>query len=264
MGTLVGAVPEELRTLQRWVCADEGSKRPLLCFGEGAASVSRPSTWGTYEMAARLVEAGEADYLGFVFAGDGFVGIDVDRAFGDDGMLTRDALDAVMACRSYTEVSKSGRGIHIICRGKLPFRGRNNREGWEVYEDGRYFVLTGRVVLFGEVAEAQAGIDLVLSRHFADGPREGGATSGGRRIWEHEWVSPPSPGMVRVEPDWPDVEAGSRHLSLVSYCGQLWSQGCPERQMMGLAMRQSERHLKPPLGSDEVEQVVRSVTRYRR
>lgn len=263
MGTLIEAVPEALRSLQRWVCADGGSKRPMLCFGEGAASVSNPSTWGTFEQAAACVESGAREYAGFVFADDGLVGIDIDGAFGPDGMLSSGAVAAIRACRSYTEVSKSGRGIHIICRASLPFRGRANGAGWEIYRDARYFVITGRTVMYREVADAQEAVDAIVAERFADAPREGSRDGRGPRIWSPEWGLD-GDGRVRVEPLWPDVSSGSRHLSLVSYCGQLWGQGCPERQMLPLALRQNERHLKPPLPDDEVAQVVRSVTRYRR
>lgn len=262
MGTLLSAIPLEMRELQRWVCAEEGSKRPLKCFERGAASVSDPGTWGTFEQAAEAVGTGARDYAGFVFADDGFVGIDIDGAFGEDGMPTDEAVEAITACRSYTEVSKSGRGIHIVCGGKLPFKGRNNHEGWEIYRDGRYFVLTGRTVCHGEVREAQEGIDLVLREHFADMPREGRGDRG-PVIWEPRW-EPRGDGRVAVEPAWPDATPGSRHLSMVSYLGRLRGQGCPEDQMLSLALRQNERHVSPPMPEREVAQIVRSVTRYRR
>lgn len=262
MGTLTDAVPEPLRALRRWVCADGDSKQPISCVDGSPASVTRPGTWGTFEEAAECVERGWFEYLGFVFAGDGVVGIDVDHAFGEDGMLSADAVRAIRACGSYAEVSKSGNGIHILCLGELPFRGRNNRAGWEIYSEKRYFVLTGRTVLFSELAEAQDGIDLVLGEHFADEPRDG-AGGRGPTIWEPEWV-PRDDGRIPIAPRYPPVTSGSRHLSLVSYCGQQWNAGCPAGALLGLALRENARSLVPPLPEGEVEQVVRSVTRYRR
>lgn len=262
MGTLTGAVPPELRAMRRWVCADEGSKQPVRCSDGTPASVSRPGDWGSFEEAAECVERGWFDYLGFVFAGDGVVGIDVDRAFGEDGMLSADAVETIWACGSYAEVSKSGNGIHILCLGELPFRGRNNRAGWEIYREARYFVLTGRTVMFRELAEAQEGIDLVMERHFADAPREGGGRRG-PRTWEPEWL-PRDDGRIALAPSYPPVASGSRHLSLVSYCGQQWNAGCPRDRMLGVALRQNERGLVPPLPEAEVAQIVASVTRYGR
>jgi len=175
--TVCDAIPDELRELDRWVCCDPSSKRPMRPFDGGAASVSRPETWGSFEDARRCVEEGIYAWAGFVFADDGYVGIDIDHAFGGDGMPSEEALEAVRACASYSEVSKSGNGIHIVCKGDLPFRGRNNRQGWEIYRDARFFVLTGRRFAYGSVEEAQAGIDLVVGRAHtagADLPHGGG------------------------------------------------------------------------------------------
>lgn len=262
MGTLTEAIPEELRAIDRWVCADRDSKRPMRPFDGGAASVSRPETWGSWEDATACVKGGVYEFLGFVFANDGYVGIDIDHAFGPDGLLSDEALEAIGACASYTEVSKSGNGIHIVCRGSLPFRGRNNREGWEIYREARYFVLTGHTVLYAEVADAQEGIDLVLRRHFADSQRDGSGPRG-PRILEPTWVVPDG-GRVPLDPTFPTVSSGSRHISLVSYCGQMWSAGASEASLMEMAARANERWMDPPLDGAEVDQIVRSVTRYRR
>lgn len=262
MGTLTEAIPEELRALDRWVCANRDSKRPMRCFDGGAASVSKPDTWGSFDEACECIARGIYAYAGFVFADDGLVGIDIDHAFGEDGMLSEEASEAIAACASYTEVSKSGGGIHIICRGSIPFRGRNNREGWEIYRDARYFVLTGRTVIYGEVADAQEGIDAVLATHFADMPRDG-ARGRGPLIWEPVWEDRDD-GRVNLTPTYPVVSSGARHISLVSYCGQLWQAGCSEDALLELALAQNQRYLDPPLGEAEVNQIVQSCKRYRR
>lgn len=261
MPTLMENIPAELRGLQRWVCADDGSKRPMRCFDGGPASVSKPDTWGDFEEARACVDGGVYGYAGFVFADDGYVGIDIDHAFGADGMPSDEALAAVMACRSYTEVSKSGEGLHIICRGTLPFKGRNNRAGWEAYCDARYFVLTGRTVLFDAIADAQEGIDAVLAAHFADAPAEG---SGERRerIWSPGWIVDRASGTAEVR--YPAVDRGGRHLALVSYCGQVHGWGAHRDAVLSAARAANAAYLKPPLDDDEVRQVVASVTRYRR
>lgn len=262
MGTLAEAIPEELRALERWVCADRDSKRPMRPFDGGPASVSDPATWGSYEDARRCVEEGIYEYMGFVFADDGYVGIDIDHAFEDSGLLSDEALDAVTACQSYAEVSKSGNGIHIVCRGSLPFRGRNNRAGWEIYREARFFVLTGSTVVYRELRDAQEGIDMVLSEHFADTPRDGGGSTG-PRILQPTWVIPEG-SRVPLWPRFPTVGSGSRHISLVSYCGQAWSAGASEASLLRMASVANRRFMDPPLEDAEVEQIARSVTRYRR
>lgn len=262
MVTLTEAIPEELRALDRWVCANRDSKRPMRCFDGGAASVSKPESWGSFEDACYCLEAGIYAYAGFVFADDGLVGIDIDHAFGEDGMLSPEASEAITACHSYTEVSKSGSGIHIICKGSLPFRGRNNREGWEIYKDARYFVLTGRTVIFDRISEAQEGIDAVLAAHFADMPLDG-SSSRGPVIWKPTWQDRDD-GRINLCPTYPIVSSGARHISLVSFCGQQWQAGVSEEAMLDLAMRANERYMSPPLDETEVTQIVESCKRYRR
>jgi putative DNA primase/helicase len=46
---------------------------------------------------------------------------------------------------SYTEITQSGQGIHVICRGNIP--GEKRRKGSvEMYETKRFFVMTGNVI----------------------------------------------------------------------------------------------------------------------
>ena len=262
MGTLVEAIPEELRALDRWVCADGESKSPLCCFDDRPASVSDPRTWGTFEEASEAIAAGRFPFAGFVFAGDGLVGIDIDCGFDEMGLPIDEAMEAIEACGSYTEVSRSGKGFHIICRGTLPFKGSNNRAGWEIYRDARYFVLTGLTVLHSSIREAQDGIDMVLAEHFSEEIESKKAESIGGRIWQPAWRR--KDGAIPLMPEYPPVESGSRHLALVSFCGQVHSQGAPKEAVMALAERANARWLVPPLPPGEVSQVVDSVCRYRR
>jgi len=263
MPTLMENIPPELRELQRWVCANRDSKVPMRTYEGKAASVSKPDTWGDFEEACECVEGGIYEYAGFVFADDGLVGIDIDHAFTEEGLLSDEALEAILACGSYTEISKGGNGIHIICRGSLPFRGRNNRKGWEIYREARYFLLTGQVALFGEIEEAQDGIDLVLSEHFADAPPESEGTKRTRKIWEPRWRFLKG-GRVMVEPGRDAVESGSRHLAMVSFCGQLHSCLAHKDTVMKQALIANGRYMVPPLPEEEVRSIVNSVTRYRR
>lgn len=265
MPTLMENIPPELRGLQRWVCAAAGSKTPMKAFEPGAASVSKPDTWGDFEDARERVEGGVYEHAGFVFAADGYVGIDIDRAFGEDGLPLPEALEAVAACASYTEVSRGGDGLHIVCRASLPFPGRNNGAGWEIYADRRYFVLTGQVLSgFESIADAQAGVDMVLARHFADAvPVEGTQDTRRRKIWEPHW-EPPHDGLVMVEPHRDEVARGGRHMAMVSLLGQLRSHLAHPETALEAALAANARYMRPPLPEDEVRSITASVWRYRR
>jgi len=109
------------------------------------AAVDNPATWAPISDAIAALEDGKADGIGFVL-GDGIVGIDLDKVRDPDtGTLTPEATAVITALNSYTEVSPSGTGVHILLYGTLPPGGR--RKGpTEMYCNGRYFTLTGRHV----------------------------------------------------------------------------------------------------------------------
>lgn len=262
MSTILQNIPQELRELSRWVCANADSKMPMRAYESKQASVTKPDTWGDFDEVTSCVEDGIYEFAGFVFADDGYVGIDIDHAFDNDGLLTEDAIEAVQICKSYTEVSKSGDGLHIICRGELPFKGRNNRKGWEIYKTGRYFLLTGSCVLYRDIVDAQSGIDAILDKHFSNA-NESSSQRCGDRIWGAKWRHERT-GMVMIEPERETVSSGSRHISMVSYCGQLHTCLAHRDFMLEQALATNERYMDPPLDESEIVQIVDSVARYAR
>ena len=52
------------------------------------------------------------------------------------------AQEIIEELNSYTEISPSGTGVHILVRGELP-AGRNRKGRFEAYDQGRYFTITG-------------------------------------------------------------------------------------------------------------------------
>lgn len=105
----------------------------------GAASSTNPHTWSTFQ-AAQASTVG--DGLGFVLAGDGIACVDLDHCI-EDGRLTALATDVVRGCHgTYIEVSPSGTGLHIF--GLATVGKGVVRDGFEVYDRGRYMTVTGR------------------------------------------------------------------------------------------------------------------------
>src|SRR5574344_499427 len=103
-------IPKELQKLNQWVCAVNGSKVPMKAFANEAASSTNANTWSDFNTALEAVNQHWYDYCGFVFADNGYVGIDIDSGYGEDGLLSPLACDIIRACGSYTEKSRSGRG----------------------------------------------------------------------------------------------------------------------------------------------------------
>lgn len=143
----MGVLPKLLLDLPHWVgwrYEERGGKATKVpyCVPTGQrASTTDPRTWSIYESAAAA--APRYDGIGFVFSkDDDLVGIDMDDCRNPEtGRLEDWAAAIVTQIDSYTEITPSGRGLHILCRGKLPPAGR--RKGKiEIYEEGRYFTIT--------------------------------------------------------------------------------------------------------------------------
>lgn len=255
-------IPSELKALPQWVCAWNNSKIPMRADAKKAASASDPTSWATYEEAQNAVENGPYNYLGFVFNDNGIVGIDIDAGYDEDGFLSDMCIDVMRRCKSYTELSKSGRGVHIYLKGNLPFKGKNNRQGMEIYRSSRFFIVTGKKIIFDEIIENQDAIDYVVSTYFPDVEKESNGTAS-PRIYTPIYPTP-TPGCVSLQPTYPPIPQGLRNLSLTSLAGQLHTQGYKSKDIYAELMRANKAACKPPLPSGEVQNIVRSVTRYRR
>lgn len=133
--------PKELVVLDRWIRFSK-SKVPLTPKNEVASSiVSR--TWSSYKWVASS-HAGIG--MGFVFNGDGIIGIDLDNAIDENGIKDWAKLIVDSFPATYTEISPSGKGIHLIGRGEI-FQGRRwkfHDGGIEIYGNARYFTMTGK------------------------------------------------------------------------------------------------------------------------
>jgi primase-polymerase (primpol)-like protein len=70
-------------------------------------------------------------------------GVDLDHCLRN-GRLTSQAARIVAQLSSYTEISPSGSGLHVIVRGRLPPGARRKGDA-EMYDTDRYFTVTGHV-----------------------------------------------------------------------------------------------------------------------
>lgn len=147
-------VPEVLKSLPQWVCWKWGvwngkrTKVPYQPKNGSKASTNDPITWDTLEAALAAYARGGFAGIGFVFANNNLIGIDLDHCI-KDGVLHPDAERIVKTCNSYTEYSVSGDGLHIILvgtknttecvRSEMPWGGE-----CAVWEVDRFFVMTGR------------------------------------------------------------------------------------------------------------------------
>jgi primase-polymerase (primpol)-like protein len=156
----------ELQAGANWVGCDrsperkqtgiKSSKKPLDPNTGNSASVSDPTTWGTFEQAcAFALRDSRAATIGFNLLGTDYLGIDFDHVIDEQGALhptVRELLSKLPG--TYRERSPSGRGVRMFYRGRKPtwMQGckwplPGDAGAVEIYDssDGRYLTVTGDV-----------------------------------------------------------------------------------------------------------------------
>lgn len=256
-------IPTELKKLNQWVCTRGNSKVPMKAWGNEAASSTNPQTWADFDTAHKSVSDGHYDYCGFVFNDNGFVGVDIDMGYDEDGLLSPLAADIIGKCRSYTEKSKSGRGFHILLKGDLPFKGKNNLAGVEIYKSSRYFIMTGDTLLFRSIEENQSAIEYIVEKYFPETQREKDTSAYGGRIYCPIWEMPEN-NRIKLRPVYPRIPNGSRNICLTSLAGMLHNQGYSKQQIYDELLYCNTVACDPPLDRGEIQTICNSVTRYKR
>jgi len=139
MKTKIENIPDEIKALPQWVCWAGDEKVPKNPHTGGNAMSNNPSTWGMIDDAVNACGRYGFDGVGFMFA-NGYFGVDLDHCLDNQEFVD----EFVETLQSYAEISKSGNGIHIICKGELP-SGARRKGGVEMYSQGRYFICTGNI-----------------------------------------------------------------------------------------------------------------------
>ena len=202
-----GNIPAALTALDRWVAwryswdGRDWRKVPLNPATGRPASVTDPTTWGSFQRALSYASRPDADGVGFVLtADDPFVAIDVDHCRDPEGgTLTPFAREILADVRSYAEVSPSGTGVRIFAAGRLPRAGRRSAE-IEIYQSGRYLTLTGHH-LWGTPAtieDRDDAIEALYDRLFPETPL---SPNGSRSVTAGLAGTPPGPVPLPTAPD---------------------------------------------------------------
>lgn len=173
---LLKNIPEGLRKKKQWVCwqqeTDEKGKSTKIPYvaKEGfqkKASTTNSDDWKNDRLAAEICQKQKFNGIGFVFTQDDpYCGIDLDHSIDEAGNIEIWAADLLTKFNSYSEKSPSGRGIHIIAKAKLPGSGtKKELPGYpgttvEIYDQGRYFTMTGNVLEgYDTIQERQGDVD---------------------------------------------------------------------------------------------------------
>lgn len=158
-------VPFDLRDRRRWVVwryEDRANmktgdlrrtKVPYQCWlkRSSKARINDPETWGYFGDALTVLEFGQYDGLLFaVVREDPYSFVDFDHCRDpESGQVEEWALRWVRALRSYTEISPSGTGLHVMVRGVLPERDHKT-QNIEMYDTRRFATFTGHLYKVAE------------------------------------------------------------------------------------------------------------------
>lgn len=187
-------IPHELKIYKQWVNwryeqREEGKKPTKVPYSPRTkfqVSVMDATHWGTFDEAMLNVGNG-FDGLGFVLTTkDPYCIVDLDQA--RDEAEYKLVNDTFMGLRSYTEVSPSGTGLHVVMKAETG-RGRK-KHPIEVYDRGRFITFTGNVHWALPIDYRQREVEELLASLPAEatvvGHHDGSAAPSGsdREVWD--------------------------------------------------------------------------------
>jgi hypothetical protein len=245
-------IPRELRALPRWcvtqvVRKGETSRKLILTpgmAGKRLAASDDPGTWRDFETARRDAEA-RGLYLTFVFDRSlPYFFIDADEVVSPTGEITDWAQDLVEGLETYTEVSASGDGLHIIGRGAFGERSANPAYPVERYplHGPRFCLFTGQTLPGHDTIEERAHHLAVAFPERAY--HTNGATSGAGYTGPVGELSPAEVGGIVgwAKPYW---SAGRKHPMAVYLSGYLAKAGVSLAQTLQIIERCAENDQQP-------------------
>lgn len=168
MVTRIENIPKELWDLPQWVCWTGADKVPKNPYTGGNAKANDSSTWSTLKEAVEACEKYHFDGVGFEFA-NGYFGVDLDHCLDNVDFCD----EFVETLQSYAEISKSGTGIHILCKGTLP-DGARRKGNVEMYSSGRYFICTGNLYnqKYSQIKDCTESIKILHNKYLpSDTPK---------------------------------------------------------------------------------------------
>jgi hypothetical protein len=144
-------IPQELKKHERFVLFDR-NKTPRTIYNT-KAKANDPHTWNSFDECYKAWVSNPDKFMGIGFElgeleeGKVLAGIDLDHIIDDDGNITNPSFEILIEkIGSYTEISPSGRGIHILFfLNEIMDAVKSNIEHFEFYSHGRYFTMTGNV-----------------------------------------------------------------------------------------------------------------------
>lgn len=148
-------IPAELRQLKQWICCK--TDKNLFQVNGNQASTDKPDTWNTFEACLAAIGKHNLISVGLVLTiNDPYFIIDLDKTSSEErrGPVHQSIHDDF---DTYSEISQSGNGCHIVGKGSLNGIGgfKNKEWGVECYSSGRYIMFTGKIYNQKPIADRQ-------------------------------------------------------------------------------------------------------------
>lgn len=139
-------VPTELQTSGAWCLwklERKGGRQSKVPFQpQGAhASSTNPDTWNSLETCYRALQGGNYDGIGLILSPAvnlTFIDLDACLVDGEPNEFAQSVLERLPD--TYTEISQSGRGLHLFVHGSIPHAVK--KPEIEMYHAGRYCACT--------------------------------------------------------------------------------------------------------------------------
>ena len=174
-------IPDELKTIPNWVNwryenkpgRDKLTKPPLNPIGLQYAKPNDPATWGTFgSVCGNLYnhpDIGIGFHLGTPDRPTGYMGIDLDHVMTDGRITDTAALEIFETLDSYTEITPSGDGLHILIKADVTEDRAKRKGNIEIYRTGRYLTMTGdRYGNRTTIEERTAEIKEIIEKYLTD------------------------------------------------------------------------------------------------
>jgi hypothetical protein len=151
-------IPTELRATPQWLVS-AADKVPISPLTGRRADVRDRTGYVDFDVAVDYAQSRGMD-IGFALTHeDPFVVIDLDTTDQPEHIERHKQILA--AFDTYAELSRSGNGVHIWCRGQLARGAR--RDKVEVYPADRYMICTGRTIQDKPIQDCQPVLDSLFS-----------------------------------------------------------------------------------------------------
>lgn len=159
-------IPLEMRQYDQWVNwryedrgDDKPTKVPYCSRDMTLASVSRTDTWSSFDQAVNGLN--DSDGIGFMLSlADPYTIVDFDDTVDPAIVQKMESMEADL--NSYSEISPSGKGLHIVVKAVLD-RGRR-RGPFEFYSHKRFMTMTGHIYRAESIKPAQAKLHEYMTK----------------------------------------------------------------------------------------------------